>query len=139
MAAVQHLAEARTGDLIVGPPDPKRGEDIDAAVETMWATYRGPLFAATIELWVASRTNAELREVLQPEEHRLAPIIRDTLAAVFGTRLAGLPQFREFSSLLWSSMRGVAMTYTFEPRDHRLEPHLAVWKRLAHTYLDPAE
>jgi hypothetical protein len=33
-------------------------------------------------------------------------------------------------------MRGVALTYTFEPRDHRRDPHLTAWKNLAHTYLD---
>ncbi|WP_369214019.1 hypothetical protein [Streptomyces flavofungini] len=37
--------------------------------------------------------------------------------------------------VLLSSMRGVALTCTFEPRDHGSDPHLAAWKRLAHRIL----
>ena len=147
VAAVGHLAEARTSELIAEPPRcdrragsaAERGDQdgsIDVAVETLWASLHGPLFTATVELWVAARTRPGLRAVLQSEEHRLGPVIRHGMAAVFGADRAAHPRFRELGSVLWSSMRGVALTYTFEPRDPRLDPHLSAWKDLARTYLD---
>lgn len=146
VAAVGHLAEARTSELIAAPPrraDPatehgRQGDDLDAAVDTLWASLQGPLFTATVELWIAARTSPGLRQVLLAEEHRLAPVIRQGITAVFGAERAAHPRFRELGSLLWSSMRGVALTYTFEPRDPRLDPHLATWKNLARSYLDAA-
>lgn len=135
VAAVHHLAAARTTDLMVSPPDRGGGDDIDSAVETLWATLHGPLFAATVEMWVASRTRPELREALQPEEHRLGAQIRAVVEVVFGPRYSDHPHLRELGTLLWSSMRGVAMTYTFEPRDPSREPSLAAWKRMARLFL----
>ena len=54
---------------------------------------------------------------------------------MFGPDLAGHERFADLSGLLLTSMRGVALTYTFQPRDHRRDPNLTVWKRLARTYL----
>lgn len=155
VAAVGHLAEFLTRELITAPThhhDTDRGvgdggdvghdAGVDDAVETLWSALHGPLFTATVELWVAARTNPELREVLRAEEHRLGPVVREGMAAVFGADRAAHPKFRELGSLLWSSMRGVALTYTFEPRDPQHDPHLAAWKNLARTYLKavrPAE
>jgi AcrR family transcriptional regulator len=152
VAAVQHLAEVRIAEFVAELPHredrnnggghsdhadvPDDRDDIDRAVERLWAVLHGPLFRATLELWVAARTNPPLREVLGPEEHRLGSVIRKTIAADFGSARAAHPRFRELGSLLWSSMRGVALTYTFEPRDHRHDPHLAAWKNLAHSYLE---
>ena len=146
VAAFGHLAEALTKEFINRPPRHDRavrlageagrpGDDIEHAVETLWASLHGPLFTATMELWVAARTSPGLREALRSEEHQLGPVVREGIAAVFGADHAAHPRFRELSSLLWSSMRGIALTYTFEPRDPRLDPHLATWKDLAHTYL----
>lgn len=137
VAAVQHLAEARTGELIADPPHHVHSDTIGRAVQTLWASLHGPLFTATVELWVAARTNPVLREVLRPEEHRLGLVIREAMAAVFGPEAAAHPRFRELCSVLWSSMRGVALTYTFEPRDPHVDPHLDAWKNLARSYLQP--
>jgi AcrR family transcriptional regulator len=143
VVAVQQLAAYHTANLAASgeksagaqPPDP-----INAAVEAMWRTMQTPLFAASLELWIAARTNAGLRAVLEPEEMQLGRIIRDTLAELFGRDLASRPRFGELRSLLLSSMRGVALTYTFTPdRDPSRDPHVEIWKTLAHEYLDPRQ
>ena len=141
VAAVQHLAEARTRALATTPPPrtPDGALDVDRAVETLWATLRGPLFTATVELWVAARTNPALRDVLRPEEHRLGALIRESFGAVFGPDHAATPRFRSLCSLLWSSMRGVALTYTFDPRDPSRDPHLDEWKQLVRDHLDSSD
>jgi hypothetical protein len=40
--------------------------------------------------------------------------------------------------LLLTSMRGVAMTYTFDRRDRHSDPHLAIWRNLAYLLLEDA-
>ena len=136
IAAVQHLAQARTADLD-GQPERTVG-DIDTSVEALWGTLHGPLFAATLELWVAAKNSPELAAVLAPHEHELGRTIRTAIARMFGPELAARPGFPDLVAVLLTSMRGVALTYTFERRDHRRDPNLAVWKRLARVYLEGA-
>lgn len=133
IAAVQHLALARTADLDAQPE--RTVGDVDASIEALWDTLHGPLFAATLELWVAAKNNPDLAAALAPHEHELGRDIRAGIAEMFGDELAGHEAFPELLSVLLSSMRGVALTYTFERRDHRLDPNLVTWKRLARTYL----
>ncbi len=134
VAAVHHLAAARTTDL--EEQGRRTAGDVDAAVEALWDTLHGPLFAATLELWIAAKNNADLAAALSPKEHELGKAIRTVLGKLFGPELAARPGFSELQSLLVTSMRGVALTYTFDRRDHRKDPHLALWKRLAHSALD---
>lgn len=133
IAAVQHLATARTNDLDTQAE--RTAGDLDAAIEALWDTLHGPLFSATLELWIAAKNNADLAAALAPREHELGRSIRSAIADMFGAELASRDDFGEFVSLTLSSMRGVALTYTFEQRDHAKEPTLALWKRLARLYL----
>lgn len=133
VAAVQHLAAARTRDLDAHPE--RTAGDIDASVDALWETLHGPLFAATLELWVAAKNNTELAAALAPQEHELGRSIRAAIADMFGPELAAHEKFGDFVSLMLAGMRGVALTYTFERRDHHLDPNLDAWKRLAHSYL----
>jgi hypothetical protein len=68
-----------------------------------------------------------------PEE--LGRSIRTAIARMFGPELATRPGYHDLVAVQLTSMRGVALTYTFERRDHRRDPNLAVWKRLARVYL----
>lgn len=133
IAAVHHLATARTTDLD-GQPERTVG-DVDASIEALWDTLHGPLFAATLELWVAAKNNPGLAAALVPPEHDLGRTIRTAIADMFGPELAAHERFGDLTSLLLTSMRGVALTYTFQPRDHRRDPNLDIWKQLARTYL----
>lgn len=132
VAAVQHLSElkmkART------PPEtlPKdASERIDHAVEQMWVTYRLPIFWASVELWLASRHHHDLREALLPAERMVGTLIHESVDALFGPVLSSHPGYVDLRELLNTSMRGVALTYTFHPRDPDVEPHLRLWKNLA--------
>jgi AcrR family transcriptional regulator len=138
IAAVQHLASARTADL-EGQSHRTEG-DIDAAIEALWDTLHGPLFSATVELWVAARHSPDLAAALAPHEHELGRTIRAQVAELFGARLAARSGFGDFVALLVTSMRGVALTYTFEQRDPGRDAMLGLWKAMARRYLegDPA-
>jgi AcrR family transcriptional regulator len=72
-AAVAHLAERRTEAVLARFAE--RPISIEAWLDAMWEEHQGEVFDATLELWVASRTDAELRE-------RLVRIERDVAAAV---------------------------------------------------------
>lgn len=135
IAAVQHLAVARTSDLETRRRRPPG--DLDASVEALWGTLHGPLFAATLELWVAAKNSPDLAAALAPRERELGRVIRTAIAESFGDRLAGRDDVHDLVVLLLTSMRGMALTYTFDRRDHRQDPNLDVWKRLARRYLEP--
>lgn len=135
IAAVQRLAEQRTAEV---PAHEASGEaTIDEAVEAIWATFHGPLFAAAVQLWAAAAHNAELAAALRPREHELGRRIRTVIADLFGPERAAHPDFADLAQLLLSSMRGVALTYTFDERDHGRDPNLEVWKRWARRTLEP--
>lgn len=139
VAAAQHLAATRfasEGLAVAELPAAEEDPDarIDRVVDEMWSTYRQPYFWASVELWTAARTDPALAAALLPAERRLGAAIRQTVDGVFEHYLESenYPTVRE---ILLTSMRGVAMTYAFDPRDHATDPHLAQWKHLARTLL----
>jgi AcrR family transcriptional regulator len=138
VAAVQHLAASRIDDLrhrVDWSDDPLTR--IDQAVDTMWSTYHQPYFWAATELWLAARSNSELRQALQPEERRLGRLLRESTDAFFGAELSRQPSYRPVREVLIAAMRGIAMTYAIEPRDPDSDPHLVEWKELALAMLAP--
>ena len=72
-AAMSHLAERRIEAVRarLGSDPVSIGECLDA----IWEEHQGAVFDAAVELWVASRTDAELRK-------RMLRIERDVLTAV---------------------------------------------------------
>lgn len=137
VAAVQHIAEARMGlvtDPVVAMSDP--AERVVAAIDAMWSNYQADYFWAATELWLASRHNASLAEALAPREQALGAMIRQNVDAMFGPELVAHPSYPALRELLTSSMRGVALTYSFDPRDPLTDPHLPGWRATALRELD---
>ena len=142
VAAAQHLAATRfasDGLAVADLPDDPPAR-IDAAVEAMWSTFAQPYFWASVELWTAARTDPALAAALLPAERRLGAAIRQTVDAVFaGTVPAGAEHYPLVREMLLTSMRGVALTYGFDPRDHATDPHVEQWKQMARALLrDPS-
>ena len=140
VAASRHLATerlrataARIGGLARGLTG---GDRLDRAVELMWETFSEPHFWAAIELWTAARTNPELQRALLPEEREVGAAIRAAADAFYGPRLVGHPRYQLVRDLILTSMRGVGLTYAFDLRDPRTDPHLSLWKGLARTLLE---
>jgi AcrR family transcriptional regulator len=141
IAAAHHLAVERVAEMekwvaqstysrLVG------GARVDRATELLWQTFRQPYFWAAMELWAVARTNDELRENLLPEERRLGQAIQHVIATMFGPVHSSHLEFPEVRELLFTSMRGVAMTYAIDHRDPVTDPHLRLWKRTARRMLD---
>ena len=85
VAAVEHLAQKRL-ESVSASLDRMATEDVErpgarerlarAALDLLAEALSGPLYAATLELWVASRANAALREKLVPAELRVDAELR---------------------------------------------------------------
>jgi AcrR family transcriptional regulator len=141
VAAAQHLAAERINKMerwfSEASDRVASGDDrIDGAVVLLWKTFRQPYFWGAMELWVAARTNAELRDELATAEHRLGRAIQHVIATMFGPVHSSHPAFAEVRELLFTSMRGVAMTYAIDGRDPDTDPHLPIWQRTARRLLD---
>ncbi len=140
VAAAHHLAGERIAEMEswferTDDPDPGGSERIDTAIHQLWNTFRQPYFWAAMELWSAARTDVALRDEVATAERRLGRAIQSVIATMFGPVHSSHPQFDMVRDVLFSSMRGVALTYTFMERDPEADPHLGLWKSLAHHFL----
>lgn len=140
VAAAQHLAatrlkqtEERVAELLTGYPE---GPDrVDRCVELLWATFSEPHFWAAMELWAAARTNPTLAAALRPQERALRDSIRAVSDRIWGPVVCAHPNYPELRELLFTSMRGAALPYAFEDRPPATDPHVAIWKSIAHRLL----
>ncbi|MDQ2796990.1 MAG: TetR/AcrR family transcriptional regulator, partial [Actinomycetota bacterium] len=88
-AAVQHLA-ARSAEfgwarvaVVAGADDP-----VGRLLDVLWELHKGPTFTATVELWVAARTDEELRAQVGSVEPVLLSSLRDVADRAAGVGLA---------------------------------------------------
>jgi AcrR family transcriptional regulator len=136
VAAADHLAttkleEVRRRAAALMDDEPTGRERVDRAIDLMWATFQEPPFWAAMELWTAARTDPELRAALRGEERRLRAAIAAVADGIWGPEIAGTPAYADLCEVLFTSMRGVALVYSFEDRPAATDPRLALWKRLA--------
>jgi AcrR family transcriptional regulator len=84
VASIRHLAEELAKQVIAEAPRLSKGSDpVGAALDMLWRLHRGPIFAATVELWVAARTDPELAKQVREVE----PIVLQGLGSLEGTGL----------------------------------------------------
>ena len=136
VAAVEHLAArvnaellddlARTGDVSDG--DGRAMATIDA----LWRRYSSPLFQAWLELWVAARTDDDLRTVLAPTEEKLRKGVRAGLVDLVGPAAAS-DGLADLWSLTFYVLQGMAFERALGMEGHRARERrearaLEVWK-----------
>lgn len=131
-AAMRHLAAKRAElafaelDRIRSSPDP-----IDGALDLMWDLHQGPVFSATVELWVAARTDPDLHSQLSLVE----PATTATVVEVAKTLFPGQADRQAFAHWVYTAMdtiRGILLTsFVYDNPGPRLD---ASWQR-AKTHL----
>jgi len=87
--AVGHLAALRADEIrdeLEKLPQGRRRAE--AALDLIWKVHTGPLFTAALELWVAARTDGELRRHLMPTERKVNARIMSDAATLFGDQEA---------------------------------------------------
>lgn len=136
IAAAQHLARARVSELPTEeswPVDP--GTRIDAVVDRMALTFTQGYFWAATELWIAARTNPDLRDALLPGEREIARAVRVAMDGFFGPELCARDGYADVREVVFTSLRGMALTTSFDPREEPTRRHVDRLKRLARTVL----
>ncbi len=129
-AAVEHLTNRLRGQLAASLDElPGGGSGVAAAIDLLWRGYSGTLSTAATELWVAARTDPELRAAIRPVDRALG---RATLEHV--TQVAGeLPPERA-EMLFWLTVnltRGLALDAELGGDPQRRRQLLEEWKRIA--------
>lgn len=105
-AAVAHLAEQRIAAFSarIGGETASLEDCLDA----LWEGHQPPIFDATLELWVAARTDDELRAHLLDVERRVTGAIADAAQVALGERTQR-PGFSEDLAYALASIRGLAL------------------------------
>jgi AcrR family transcriptional regulator len=82
IASIRHLAEQLAEQVAAEAPRVAHSADpVGAALDMLWRLHRGPIFAATVELWVAARTDPDLAEQIRDVE----PIVFEALGSLSDT------------------------------------------------------
>ena len=105
-AAVAHLAERRVQAVherfAAGPISLEEGLDV------IWEEHQGPIFDAALELWVASRTDPELRKKLMRIERDVMAAVAREAEEAFGP-VAARPGFTDGLIFAFATVRGLAL------------------------------
>lgn len=130
VAATEHVALGRIERFRQEAAVLPEGVDrLEAVVDLAWADLAGPWFFAALELWVAARTDAELRAALLPTQERLFRALHDGLLAVLGPEHGEDPRAATLVEFTIDALTGLSMTTMLVDRPEQRALLLARWKR----------
>lgn len=126
VAAIEHLAQQRAQAAIreLGRVQ-KSADPISAVLDFLWEAHQGPMFAATLELWVAARTNP----VLAKQIDRVEPVVNSTLISAIAQLVPDQTAHKEIRNVVYTAMdalRGILVASFF---DRDTERALRRWER----------
>jgi AcrR family transcriptional regulator len=105
--AVSHVARRRA-DLVRAQASAQKQLGVEELVDALWELHVSPLFDASLELWVAARTDPELRSELLRVEREASQVLWAMCQEVAG-EAARRPGFRADLDTALATMRGVAL------------------------------
>jgi AcrR family transcriptional regulator len=82
---------------------------VSRALDLTYAQFTGPLFAASLELVIAARADAELRAVVDPALRDVTVGIVRSAHDLWGDDVADHPDFERRLQLAFNTMRGLAL------------------------------
>ncbi|HEU4424580.1 MAG TPA: TetR/AcrR family transcriptional regulator [Pilimelia sp.] len=127
-AAVQHLAERRADEIRAEAAALPVGARLDRVVDMLAAAFTSPLFAAALEVWVAARTDGDLREALVPLEARVGREMHRLTVELLEVNERE-PDVREAIQATLDLLRGLGVANLLSDDTARRTALLAVWKR----------
>lgn len=83
VAVVEEVA-ARRLQVLGAHDSPEAGREWDAVVDLVWRDLQDPAFVASLELWVAARTDPDLRTALAPVQARLLGAVHRAVTTLVG-------------------------------------------------------
>lgn len=126
VAAIEHLAQQRAQAAIrelgrlKDSPDP-----VSTVLDFLWEVHQGPLFIATIELWIAARTDPVLAQQIQ----RVEPVVNGALIAAIAQLLPGHPAQKELRNLAYTAMDALRGILVASFVDHDSDRARRRWER----------
>lgn len=105
-AAVTHLAELRLA--AVRERFSGKAITVEEGLDALWEEHQGDAFDALLELWIASRTDDEMREHLVRIERDVGVAIVQESARALGP-IADQPDFNDDMIYILATMRGLSM------------------------------
>jgi AcrR family transcriptional regulator len=126
IGAVEHLARLRREDLLAAAESMPGTGRSRHALALLADHMTGEVFQAALELWVAARTDADLRATVAPLEQRVG---RETHR--LAVRMLGVdesePGVRELVQATLDLVRGLALASTLTDDRRRRERILDAW------------
>lgn len=108
-AAVDHLAHRRIDEFrehVLRLPDGDR--QLEALLDLIWEIHQGEIFTATLELWVASRTDPQLHAAMVDLERGVS-VSMVRLTAELLPDAAARPGFRDDLEFILATVFGLAL------------------------------
>jgi AcrR family transcriptional regulator len=131
IAAVAHLAKRRAAELVAEVPRTGDARQrLTRALDAIWASFSGPLFAAALELWVAARSDRELRANLVRFERQVGRAMADLFGELAGPETKQASHFAALLELTFHMMRGMALQRILRDDDTERRRLFEIWKRL---------
>lgn len=126
VAAVHHVADERLDRIHAATdsidPGPTAFAQVVSAIQNAMS---GPPFVAALELWVSSRTDADLREALVPAERRLGKALREIFDRALGDQDSR--QTRVTFDSLVVLLRGLAVTNVLRENKKATDDIVQYW------------
>ena len=128
--AVTHLANRRLEELRVDAKRLANAEDrVERFLDLLVQSLAGPLFFASLELWVAARTDPALHAALFEAEREVGRTIGELTAEV--SHLApDHERFEDLIELTIHMLRGMGLQRILREDDAKRRRHVALWKRI---------
>lgn len=111
------------------------GDRIGRVIDVLWARFSSPEAMAILELWVASRGDAEVAAVLRPVQSRLESSISDEIGRAFAGH--GHPNLAAVMAVTVRFLEGMLANRILERSGMRDQEQLRCeqWKELARQLL----
>lgn len=133
-ASIEYLADQRAGEIRAEVAAlPPGGDRIEVALGMLERTFTGRQFTLALEVWVAARTDPQLRGALAPLEQRIGRELFQLTVEVLGVDDTQ-PDARQAVQLTLDLMRGLGvaglLTDDRQRRQRLLHWHAAQLRRL---------
>jgi len=127
--ALEHLFGRLADEISEVPGGLPSGPDrVAALIDLLWRSYSGTLSTAAVELWVAARTDPELRAALLPVDRTLGHTTLQLYRDVTGTESAGDDDTMVLLTV--NLTRGLALDAMIGGDPARRERLLSAWKAI---------
>ncbi len=129
--AVAHLAKRRADEVrrdFAGAAS--SGDRLARALDAVFTSFSGPLFYAALELWVASRSDAELRKCLVRFERGVGRAMAELWHELAPPDDERAELFQDLLELTFHVVRGMALQRILRQDDSERRRLFEVWKRM---------